>query len=204
MCRLLFVLPLLPLLAACATGPGRPSSGAPAARPTMTVPLIPAATSETSLSRQDDGVDVPTVLPVGLGITAGPSTVLVGAALDFPMDDNLTFGPAVQYGTDDDVDIFTAFAQAKYWLPGALPQDDGDGRMILRPYIQVGAGFGYLNPKNRSSDQGLILNGGAGFRLLTGKSYRVGTEALVHWAPSKIADEDLWLSWEIVQINFEF
>ena len=65
---------------------------------------------------QEPAAEGSRALPIGLGFTSSPSTVLLGASADFPVDEHLTAGPALQLGLDDDRLLFAPHAQMRYWF----------------------------------------------------------------------------------------
>lgn len=155
-------------------------------------------TTEESLLAADDKRNRPDpALPIGVGATSSPGMFLIGGAADFLVDDEVTAGPALQFGTDDGETLLSAFGQAKYWLPVG---DDSK----LQPYLQAGLGFTYLDLPRRGGDSGLMAAIGAGVRLRTGDNASFGTQLLLHYLPNEIAGEDTYFSWEIVQFVLSF
>jgi hypothetical protein len=197
----------LSLLPACAVGPAHSRQPTAPRKPTFTATTAPGAPAPAeprgALAQNTAGEDRITTLPVGIGFTSGPSSFLMGAALDLPLDQDLTIGPALQYGISDSRDILNAFGQVKYWLPGLDLGDDG-GRPELAPYIQGGAGVVFLDPENSSSDTELLLNVGAGVRYLTGEKYRIGSTALFNFVPGEVVDEKFFFSWQVIEVVFDF
>lgn len=156
----------------------------------------------TGLAAAPEADEPSTALPIGIGLMRDPDTLMISAALDFPLDSKLSVGPAVQFGHDDDVQILSPYLKLKYKLPGVFETDEE--RPALLPYLTAGVGAAYIDKRGSSGDTGLLLNGGAGFRFLTGEKYRLGTEALLHWMPDRVAGERAYFSWELVQIVFDF
>jgi hypothetical protein len=185
---------LLLSLGACAS-PGGHHADAARARPTLTGAL-PSASAEPDDGLAPEGK----VLPAGVGFTTGPTATLVGATLDFPLDKNLTFGPSLQYGFDDDVDILALTGQLKYFLG----TDSAQGQPSLLPYVTGGIGFAKLDKDNRSADSGVLLNVGAGVRYLTGEQYRLGSEARLNYLPDDLGGENSYFSFEVLQLVLSF
>ena len=165
----------------------------------MTGNFLTTASDDAGVAT-DGAAPTETSLPVGVGFTTGPSTFLVGGTLDFPLDEKLTFGPSVQWGIDEDVDIATVCGQLKYYLP----MTEGDEQSFLLPYVTGGVGVASLDKKGSSRDSGLLLNAGAGVRYLTGENYRIGSEARLNILPDKLADERVFLSFELLQVVITF
>jgi hypothetical protein len=61
-----------------------------------------------------------------------------------------------------------------------------------------------IDKEGQSGDSGLLINGGAGVRFLTGEHYRIGSEARVNFLPSKLDGERGYLSFELLQIVISF
>lgn len=182
---------LFACLGACTSTPLPP--GAALTRPTLTGSLPPAGNGDEMAP--DD-----TSLPLGIGLTTGPSTILIGATLDFPVDKKITFGPSLHYGIDDNVDLMALTAQFKYFLSVV---GDKDSFSVL-PYITAGIGAASIDKEGRSGDSGLVIDAGAGVRYLTGDHYRIGSEARLNYLPDDLGGENLYVSLEILQIVVTF
>ncbi len=195
MVRLLLV--SLFLFGACATTSTRPDAAW--SRPSFSGNLLSAASADAAADK--GGAPDETTLPIGVGLTAGPSTFLVGGTLDFAIDKNLTFGPSLQYGIDDNVNLIAVSGQLKYFLPS---DEAESGSFSLLPYITGGVGLATIDKEGRSSDSGMALNVGAGVRYFTGEHYRIGSEGRLYLMPDKVADERAFLSFELLQIVISF
>jgi hypothetical protein len=187
---LLAVCSVIPL-ASCATGTAH--------RPSLT-PSQPAVLPSATVEDGEEGSS--SQLALGVGFTADPQATVIGATYEVPIDANLTVGPAIQFGFDEDVTIFAPYLKVKYELPGAMRNDDDVPTLL--PFLVGGVGAVYIDKDGRSGDTGFLLNGGAGLRFLTGDKYRLGTEALVNWMPNRVAGERAYFSWEVLQIVFDF
>lgn len=142
-----------------------------------------------------------TTLPIGVGLTLGPKTMLVGATLDFPLDKKITFGPSLQYGFDNDASIATLTGQLKYFLP-VLGEDKKSFSML--PYLTLGVGAAQIDKDGWQSDTSMVINGGVGLRYLTGDHYRIGSEARLNLMTEEINDERAFLSIELLQVIISF
>ena len=188
-------------LASCAAR--RPITTPPAGDgPTWSLPAVvplqdPATDAPISRGPAADGV---TTAPLGVGLMFSPNNVLFGGAIDIPLDERLTVGPAVQVGVGDDF-MIAPFGQAKYFLP--IEDDNGDQSPLL-PFVSAGAGFAYIDRDGRKDDSGLMLNVGGGIRYRTGRAYRIGSQVLANFAPDEIAGDRVWLTWEILQVVVDF
>ena len=185
---------LLACLCACHTS----SVGKPGLAPTYSGTLPAFSAASESAAPDKGGAPDDTSLPIGVGFTTGPSALLLGASLDFPVDSMITFGPSLQFGTDDDLSLLAITGQLKYFLP--MSEDKGK----LLPYLTAGFGFASLDKENKSGDSGALINVGAGLRLLTGDHYRMGSEARLNFLPDELGGEDAYLSFELLQVVVTF
>jgi|RhiMethySRZTD1v2_1073278.scaffolds.fasta_scaffold00094_66 hypothetical protein len=183
-------------LCACATHGVRPGP----VRPSLTG-FLPAAPAEADSVNAPEKGNAPndTMLAAGFGLTTSPSSFMLASTLDFPLDSNVTAGPSVQYGLDDSVHIVTITGQLKYFLPLTELWS-----LSIRPYVTGGIGVTTIDKENRDSDSGLLVNIGAGVRYLTGENYRIGSEARLNIMPDDVAGEPTFMSFELLQITFEF
>ena len=187
---------LLTCLCACATHGARPGS----ARPAITG-FLPAAPAEVDAGSASEKGNAPndTMLAAGFGLTTSPSSFMLASTLDFPLDSNVTAGPSLQYGLDDSVSLVTITGQLKYFLPLTELWS-----LSIRPYVTGGIGVTTIDKENRGSDSGLLVNIGAGMRYLTGEHYRIGSEVRLNIMPDDVAGEPTFMSFELLQITFEF
>jgi hypothetical protein len=149
----------------------------------------------------EEGAPETTTLPVGVGLTTGPGSMLLGAALDFPIDKMITFGPAIQVGMDDSANLTFVTGQLKYYLSIG---DDGKKKPTLLPYLTAGVGVASVDKDGRSGDSGAVINIGAGLRMLTGDNYRIGSEARLNYLPDELGGEDVIMSFELLQVVISF
>jgi hypothetical protein len=162
---------------------------------------LPSAPAEVDSSSSAEKGNAPndTMLAAGFGLTTSPSSFMLASTLDFPLDSNVTAGPSVQYGLDDKVNILTITGQLKYFLPLTELWS-----LSIRPYVTGGIGMTTIDKENRDSDSGLLVNIGAGVRYLTGEHYRIGSEARFNIMPDDVAGEPTFMTFELLQITFEF
>jgi hypothetical protein len=186
---------LLSCLGGCASTSVHPPAGT---APTFTGSL---PTSPDDQDKNAAAAPEKTTLPVGVGLTTGPKSFLIGATLDFPIDKQITIGPSLEHGFADHMSLTSLTGQLKYFLPAS---GDGSDGMTLLPYLTVGVGMANIDKEGQSGDSGLLINGGAGVRFLTGEHYRIGSEARVNFLPSKLDGERGYLSFELLQIVISF
>jgi hypothetical protein len=164
---------------------------------TSSLPVAPAPAVEVA-TRDDDLAPKDTTLPIGIGMTFGPSAPMLGATLDFPLDKQITFGPSLQYAFEDDLSLLSVTGQLKYYFQLE------EGRPKLQPYGTFGAGLASIDKDGISGDEGLVVNVGGGLRLLTGDHYSLGSELRWNWLPDDLGREDSYFSWEIVHVVISF
>lgn len=183
---------LLAGLSACAT------TQPLAERMTLTGLTPRAADRELSQDAPADAIEAQT-LPLGIGFTAGPTTTMLAAGLDIPVEGRVTAGPSLQFGFDDDWSIVTLTGQVKYFLPMS-----GESRPTVMPYVCAGVGLAHLDRDRGGDDLGLALSGGAGLRYLTGEQYRLGSEARLYLLPDDLAGEHSFWTFELLQFVVTF
>jgi hypothetical protein len=138
----------------------------------------------------------------GLGFTESPDTVLLSGQVDFPVNEDLVVGPLLQLGLDDDETIVAPSLNLKH--PFRL---DSDGYPEVRPFVQGGAGFAYLEKERRSGDDddiGLLLNAGVGVELHLDSSTYLSSTLMLNFLPGEVMDEDVFLSWQVIQLGWRF
>ena len=187
---------LLTCLCACATNGARRGP----ARPAFTG-FLPAPPAELEPDRVFEKGNAPsdTMLAAGFGFTTSPSSFMLASTLDFPLDTNVTAGPSLQYGADDEVTVMSITGQLKYFLPLTELWT-----LSIRPYVTGGIGIATIDKENRGSDSGMLVNIGAGMRYLTGENYRIGSEVRLNIMPDDVAGEPTYMSFDLLQITFEF
>jgi hypothetical protein len=143
-------------------------------------------------------------VPIGIGYTDDPDTMLLAAAIDFPMGDNWTVGPALQLGVDDDFTIVAPVFQAKRFFP-ITSGDEGLRRLL--PFVQGGAGVAWFQRDNTPGDDdevGLLLQVGGGVRFKMTDELSLGTQMDFNFLPSDPLDESFYFSWEVLQFVFHW
>lgn len=135
----------------------------------------------------------------GLGFTADPSMFLMALEGDYHLFQNLAVGPLVQLAVSDDELLLapTANAQYAFNVPGLDP---------LKPFIQGGLGFAYLNNEdcNCNEDVGFLVNFGLGFDWFLSTNLAAGTSVLFNFLPDEVLDEDFFFSWQVATVRWVF
>lgn len=189
---------LLLLATACASN--SPNRSAPAGTGPSLTGFMPGPVAADD-DVDPNGAPTHTVLPIGVGLSTGPSSTLLTGSLDFPLDDKVTFGPSLQYGFDGDVTITTLTGQVKYFLPLA---DREPGKFSVLPYATAGVGIASIDKDGRTSDSGLLINAGAGLRYMTGSHYRLGSEVRVNFLPDTLGGEGSFMTFDLLQVIISF
>ena len=191
------VVVLLAALAGC-TVPHHPG---PAPFPPSGPPSAAARATAQEPAAQSAGK---TAVPIGIGFTDDPDTMLLAGAVDFPMGENWTIGPALQLGVDDDFTLIAPICQVKRFFP-ITSGDEGMRRLL--PYVQGGAGLAYFNVDNGPGDNddlGLLLQVGGGLRYRMTDDLSLGTQMDLNFLPGEVLDERYYFSWEVLQFVLSF
>lgn len=139
---------------------------------------------------------------VGLGVTDSPDTVLFGGQADFYMNEDLAIGPLLQVGVDDHETILAPSLNFKH--PFYLSDDGGTE---LRPFVQGGVGVAYIEKERRPGDDdelGPLLNLGGGIEVHFESSTYLSSTVMVNLLPGDVVGEDVFLSWQVIQVGWWF
>ena len=192
--RLSFSLVACAFAAACASAP------APVrAEPTQLELAMPTATAKpasTPAQQAQRNAPEQAMLTAGIGVTNAPVSTLFTASYDVPIDDNITVGPAIHYGYDDDQDLFGAEAKARYFL---TPFSS-----TVQAYASAGAGLAMVDRPRRDADFGTVISGGAGLRVKTSTHGMLSSEVNWYYLPEDLAGEESYFGWQIVQFVMAF
>lgn len=159
-------------------------------------------------SGAENSVTRPISQPRGLGFPAGPEAFTVGVEADFLVRGQLSMGPMVQVGLEDDFAVLspTAFARLRFDLPG-----HGETLRRVRPFIQAGAGVAYVGIEvpdlpcvGVDDDIGLFTNAGLGADFRLSHSFSIGTKLLVNMMPGEVFGESFSFSWEVAALRYRF
>ncbi|MBI5849415.1 MAG: hypothetical protein HZB39_00015 [Planctomycetes bacterium] len=135
-------------------------------------------------------------------MTEDPDTLLLGGELDFPVSDRFLIGPMVQLGLDDHTTLFAPSLHGKY----LFPPDHEQGSTRWTPFVQGGIGITYLSKDKPGAedDLGLLLQAGGGVEVRFDDQIGVATTILINVLPGGVFDENVYLSWQVVQFSFRF
>lgn len=190
-------------LAACAMPPAPKSSRSEANAPTLTasLPVGPAPTTATAIDAPAEtgmagpGIPSDPVVPTGLGFTTSPAMTYGTIGYEIPVENQLTVGPSLGFGFDDDDSLFTATGQFRYYVGG----DDK-----LQPFVEAGAGLGYVDMLGSDSEWGLVGSVGGGLRIQTSEHGTIGTQVDYFRATERLSGEHGWFAWQVIQFSWKF
>lgn len=204
-------LSLFAAAAGCRTAP------APVVDPFPAVPVPPLPFVATNEAEREAPATAPAVQDeraranaegdrtafVGIGFTDGPDTFLLGGEIDFHLDDQLSVGPLLQWGIDDEVNILMPSFQVKYAFPLDL---SGTGPRFV-PFVQGGAGICWIDVDGPGGadddDTGFLLHVGGGLEARFEKILLASTMTF-NMLPGEVLDESFIFAWQVVQIGFRF
>ena len=140
-----------------------------------------------------------------VGLTADPSSFLLG--LGFPIDLNpwLAFTPHIQLGFDDEETIVAPTLNLEYHFD--LRNSSNGLARRLHPYIQGGLGFAYIHKDRRGDDDdevGFLLAPGLGLEFDLTENLALGSNVRFNVLPSEVSGENFFLSWEFVTLRVKF
>lgn len=145
-------------------------------------------------------------IAASLGFTADPGSFLLGFEVPFNVTDDVSVGPLLQLGLDDDWTIVAPTANVRYAfdLSGASNPDV----RRLRPFVQGGLGFAYLE-KERSGrsdrdDTGFLFNMGGGVEYFITDNFALGSNVMFNILPDEVVDEHFFFSWQVGTARFVF
>jgi hypothetical protein len=136
----------------------------------------------------------------GIGFTADPTTFLLALGADYFVTHDISVGPLLQFGLDDDPFIFAPTAHVQWTFDLADIEN-------LKPYLQAGVGFAYFNEYGRNAsedDIGWLINPGAGFDWYFNERAAAGTSVLLNILPGKVFDDEFFFSWQVLTFRFIF
>ncbi|MFO0982496.1 MAG: hypothetical protein U1E76_12310 [Planctomycetota bacterium] len=175
---------LAALLAACAAMPAPDDAGAR------------EATAASS------GAEIPLSVQGGLGFTLDPDTFLMAARADYWVRPNVAVGPLLQVGLADHRTILAPSFNVKGVFDLKQPSAER-----LKPYIDGGVGFAYLEKDGRRGDDddlGVLLDIGGGLSYDVNDHLAVGTGVLFNFLPAELVGERFFFSWQLVTLSFRF
>lgn len=136
----------------------------------------------------------------GIGFTEDPTTFLLALGADYFVTEDVSIGPLLQFGLDDDPFIFAPTLHVQYTLDLA----DIDS---LKPYLQAGLGFAYMQDYKRNGhedDLGFLISTGAGVDWYFDDRMAVGTSLLLNALPDEVLNDEFFFSWQVVTLRFLF
>ena len=154
-----------------------------------------------------DEVDTPISIEAGLGFTADPDSFLLGIALPWELSHEVSVGPLVQLGFDDDYTLVLPSINARYSFD--LSTNDHAELRRLRPHVDLGVGFAYAKLDDVPSfvdddDIEFMMNFGVGAEYRISRAWSLGSRMRINVMPGDLFGEDLIYSWEVAGFRFRF
>jgi hypothetical protein len=154
------------------------------------------------------GVPNPLSVRGAIGFTLDPDTFLMAFQGDYFLDDQLSLGPLLQLGVDDDTTILAPTLNVQYAFDLTELEEDGDEILErLKPFVQGGVGLGYIHKDRRRGDDddvGFLLNLGFGLEYYLTDQLALGNNLLFNILPDKTNGENFFLSWQFVTLRYRF
>jgi hypothetical protein len=142
-------------------------------------------------------------IATSIGFTADPGAFQLTVGLPYSASRSFRVGPLLQLAFADDLVIVapTANFQYAFDVPGSNPQ-----LRRLRPYLQLGLGFAYIDKNQRWNDDevGFLLNPGFGAEYAVTESIAVGSNVLFNVLPVTTTGENFFFSWQVGSVRFLF
>lgn len=140
----------------------------------------------------------------GIGFSDDPTAFLLSAELPIHVNRNVSVGPLLQLGLDDDFVFIAASLDARYTfhLPGS-----NEFVRRFKPFAQGGGGLMYIDVDKRPGDDddaSFLLHFGAGAHYALTDRIAVGSKFNFNIMPDDVFRENFIFSWEVARIQFGF
>lgn len=158
-------------------------------------------------SSDGEGPRTPLSLEAGIGFSADPDSFLIGIALPWEITNEISVGPLVQFGLDDDFTIIAPTMNARYSFDFSS-SDHAELRRV-RPHLEFGAGFAYAKLDGVPSfvdddDIEFMMNFGLGADYRLSRSWSLGSRMHFNVIPGDLFGENLIYSWEVAGFRYRF
>lgn len=151
-------------------------------------------------SAADRGKDEMFSIRAGVGLTADPTTFLLGVSVPFAISESVALGPALQFGVDDHTTFLAPTWSGEY----RIHIEDLD----LVPYVHAGAGIAYIEKERRGpgddDDLGFLLAFGIGADFWVSDQLSVGSRATFNIMPDEVENESFIFSLQLLTGRFSF
>lgn len=141
----------------------------------------------------------------GLGFTVDPTTFLVDLAVPYHLGDGVSVGPRVQVGLDDEDSVVAPTLSLEY--AHDLTHQVGAPWNRLRPLVQAGVGFAWIEEDGRSGDDddaGFLVDVGVGVEYPLNDRFSMASVIDFNILPTEVLDEHLLFTWQVVQLRVNF
>jgi hypothetical protein len=138
----------------------------------------------------------------GVGFTASPETFLFAMGADYFITSELSIGPLLQFGFEDDWSIFAPSLNVRW----TFDLDLADPWNRLKPFAEGGIGGCYMHHKRTGDDEewGFLINFGGGLEYYVTDTLALGTEMLFNFLPGEVQGQDFFFSWQVLTVRFLF
>lgn len=140
-----------------------------------------------------------------IGFTADPGAFAMGLSVPIAMTSNIAFTPHMLIAFDDEDTIVAPSVnlEVQFRLGGRR----GDFFYRLRPFLQAGLGFAYIETSNGAKDQsetGFLAVPGVGVEYEISESLLIGTNMRFNVLPGETSGESFFFSWELLSLRIAF
>jgi hypothetical protein len=140
----------------------------------------------------------------GLGFTADPDAFLLGFEFDQPLQSSVSFIGRLDLAFDDNDLIVSPSVGARYWFD--LTRTSLGGLRPLRPYVDAGVGFTYLDEDHNDDDDGfgLLIPLGFGAEWPITREIALGTDFHFNIIPVGADNESFYFGWQVLGVRYRF
>ena len=139
------------------------------------------------------------------GFTADPEAFEMGIGFPIEISNSVAFTPHLLLAFDDDDTIVAPTANLEVYFRLSERRDDFAYR--LRPYLQAGLGFAYIDRDDggdNDDEVGFLVAPGLGLEYEVSKNLLVGTNARFNVLPKETGGEHFFFSWEFFSVRIAF
>jgi hypothetical protein len=147
-----------------------------------------------------------TSVRAAFGFTADPEAFEMGLSFPIELTDGVAFTPHLLLAFDEEDTIVAPTANIEVYSRLSDDRND-DFRYRMRPYLQVGLGFAYIDRESASDNNnevGLLIAPGLGVEYEISDSLSIGTNARFNVLPKKTGGEHFFFSWEFLTLRIAF
>jgi hypothetical protein len=145
-----------------------------------------------------------TSLKGGLGFTVDPDAFLLGFEFDQPLQSSVSFIGRLDLAFDDNDFIISPSIGARYWFD--LSRTSLGGLRPLRPYVDAGLGFTYLDEDHNNHDEGfgMLIPLGFGAEWPVSREVSLGTDFHFNIIPVGADRQSFYFAWQVLGVRYRF